>query len=174
MIKLTWFELGLYTSDAYLTREDLPRREIWMGRYILLVAIAALTAELINLPLVALLVLLAMLAVAAAIVMLPSLLLLSRVSGDPFWIAVWYVLKFTGVCWLYWKLIFEKQVQRDVSGLGESEELDRFTHRGSDWVLLRISKPKSKMVIARVDPGQDIPVPSSATDLVDNGGEQSA
>ncbi|MFB3430884.1 MAG: hypothetical protein ABL309_08185 [Phycisphaerales bacterium] len=154
-MKLLWYSIAQYASDDYLQREDIARWEIWMGRYIFVVAIAALIAELINLPLVALLIFLAMLAVAIAIVMLHSLLFFI-LNGDPFWIAVWYVLKYTGVFWLYWKLIFERQVQTEVDDLAGFDEQERFTHSGKDWVWLTSGPPKHQQAIVMVEPGDDV------------------
>lgn len=153
MMKTICFGLAKYASDEYLKREDLSRWEIWMGRYILLVSLGFLAMLLFDLPLVALLVLLAMASVVVLINLVYSMFLFVM-NGDPFWIALWYVLKYTGVFWLYWKLIFEKQVQVETSELEEFKEEDRFTHRGKDWVWLATGPPKYKHAIVMVVQGQ--------------------
>jgi hypothetical protein len=103
-----------------------------------------------------------MLVVALAIVMLHSMFLFT-LNGDPFWIAVWYAFKYTGIHWLYWKLIFEKQIEDDHSKLEGLKEDDRFTHRGKDWVLLSSGGSKPRIAIVQAGRGQEVfspgPVP---------------
>ena len=87
-MKPIWYWIAEHASDAYLKQEDVARWEIWLGRYIFIVAISMLASELFQLPFVAQLVFLVMLLVALAIIMLHSMFLFT-LNGDPFWIAVW-------------------------------------------------------------------------------------
>lgn len=160
-MKPIWYWIAEYASDAYLKQEDVARWEIWLGRYIFTVAISMWASELFQFPIAAQLVFLVMLAVAIAIVMIHSMFLFT-LNGDPFWIAVWYAFKYTGIFWLYWKLIFEKQIEDDHSKLEGLKEEDRFTHRGKDWVLLSSGGSKPRFAIVQVVRGQDIPIPEPA------------
>jgi hypothetical protein len=157
-MKFIWFSIAKLASDAYLNREDVARWEIWLGRYIFVVALAVLVYELIDLPFIALIVFAAMAFIGIAIVLLHSMFLFT-LNGDPFWIAVWYAFKYTGIHWLYWKLIFERRVEDDHSKIVGLKENERFTHRGKDWVLLTSGGSTPRFAIVQVERGQDVFIP---------------
>lgn len=167
-MKPIWFGFAKYGSDAYLQREDVARWEIWMGRYLVLEAVALLIWYLFDLPLMALIVLLVMLLASSVILFIHSLFRFV-VNGEPVWIATWYILKYTGIFWLYWKLIFEKQVQGELANLDEFKEEDRFTHRGKDWVWLATGRPKYKHALVTVEPGHEVRIPEPVPAVTDEG-----
>ena len=161
-MKYIWFNLAHYASDSYLKREDLSRWEIWMGRYLLVVGAGFVAMLLFDLPLVAILVLLALLVLANLVCFVQSQFLFV-LNGDPFWIAAWYVLKYTGMFWLCWRLILEKKFQTDLHAMTGLDEEDRFTHRGRDWVWLTSGPPKYRQALVVVPLGNDVSVPDPMT-----------